>query len=101
MTPDSADNRYKRLHAEGLARVEPELLARLRHRSPQAFKELWPPLLETLHVTKTEVAQKAWELVRTNILAARGLKPRERSIKDAHVLSLGGKVSSDGDASRT
>jgi three-Cys-motif partner protein len=82
------DRRYERLHAADLARVPAELIARLHERSPVKFVDLWPPVLEGLHVRKTEVARAAWGLVQSKAISARGLGPREKTIKDGHWLSL-------------
>ena len=51
-----------------------------------AFGAIWPELLEILHMTRTELAQVAWSLHVAAQLVVTNIRPRERSVKDDHVL---------------
>jgi hypothetical protein len=44
------------------------------------------PILEAHHVTKGEFARLAWDLGKQGIIAVENAKPRERTMRDAHIL---------------
>ncbi len=83
-----ADQRYQLMRARGVAAIEGELATMLARRGPRPFVDIWPALLEQLHVTRSDAAERILELVREGKIVASGLGDHERTIKGAHVLSL-------------
>jgi three-Cys-motif partner protein len=83
------DQRYQALRSMGIAAVEGVLREELAT-GPRPFADVWPVLLERLHVTRSDAARRTFELVREGRVVASALGPRERTIKDPHVVSLFG-----------
>lgn len=81
------DQRYQDMQKAGIDAIA-DTLRTILARGPQSFAEVWPALLEQLHVTRSDAAGRIFELVREGEVVASGLGPRERTIKDAHVLSI-------------
>ena len=86
---NNPDQRYLAMRSMGIAGIE-GVLREVLASGPQPFVDVWPVLLERLHVTRSDAARRAFELVREGKAVASGLGPRERTIKDAHVVSLAG-----------
>jgi hypothetical protein len=84
--PPQTDTHYESLHAQGLREAPMELVARLERSGPARFSDLWPAVLEAHHVTKVELAQLAWDLVKAGRIEIQNAKPRERTVHAAHVL---------------
>ena len=76
------------MRSRGVAGIESELATILSSRGPRPFVDIWPTLLEQLHVTRTDAAERILELVREGKFTASGLGEHDRTIKGAHVLSL-------------
>ncbi len=84
--PRETDTHYESLHVVGLRDAPKELLSRLRRSGPKAFRDLWPEILEAHHVTRGELARLAWGLVQAGEIDVSNMKPRERTVQDAHIL---------------
>ncbi len=84
--PPVTDAHYSSLHDEALRLAPEALLSKLTQPSGVRFGAIWPELLEILHVTRTELAQVAWSLHVAGQLVVTNIRPRERSVKDNHVL---------------
>jgi three-Cys-motif partner protein len=84
--PAATDARYDSLHDEGLREAPKALVARLAAAGPTTFATLWPEVLEANHVTKAELARIAWELAKQGEIDVTNAGPRERTMKDDHVL---------------
>jgi three-Cys-motif partner protein len=80
--------RQEVMRSRGVAAIEGELATILSSRGPRPFVDIWPTLLEQLHVTRNDAAERILELVREGKIVASGLSEHDRTIKGAHVLSL-------------
>lgn len=83
----AVDRAYAVLHDQGRANAGTDILARLQAASAIGFGELWPSLLEEHHITLTDARRIVVELHNLKRLVISGLKPRERTPKDHHVLT--------------
>lgn len=82
-----ADEPYAELRAaaEGVARARiAEALAR---GGPLRFGDLWPAVLCEAHLRLTELRQLVVDMERDGALEVRGRGPRERTVKDEHLLA--------------
>ncbi len=82
------DVRYRRMRDRDLAAALDALRARITALGPLRFEQLWPSLLEENHITRKHLADAVLEEVTAGKLAVHGFQPRERTIKDAHVIAL-------------
>jgi three-Cys-motif partner protein len=81
------DRRYQGFRDAGLHAIDGEIERLLAKRSARPFNELWPTVLEAHHVTKADVARRVCELHRKGRLLVRGLGPREKTVKDEHLVA--------------
>jgi hypothetical protein len=88
LATEQLDRRYDDLRAAGLATIEEELLRQLRAHGQRPFRDLWPAILESLHVTKSDVATEIWRLYRTGIVTLQGVRAKDRTTKDEHLIGL-------------
>jgi three-Cys-motif partner protein len=84
--PPATDAHYDSLHSQGLRDAPRALVARVAVAGEIAFGKLWPQLLEEHHITKGELAQLGWDLFKAGEIVVANDKPRERTMKDGHVL---------------
>ncbi|MCL2723049.1 MAG: three-Cys-motif partner protein TcmP [Polyangiaceae bacterium] len=84
--PPPTDAHYSSLHDEALLVAPSAILSKLSDPAGITFGAIWPDLLEVLHITRTELAQVAWSLHGRGQLIVTNLQPRQRSVKDDHVL---------------
>ena len=84
--PPTTDAHYDSLHDRALRVVPQALLSKLSSTSTVTFGSLWPELLESLHMTRMELGQVAWALHKNGDLVVTNAKPRERTMKDGHLL---------------
>jgi hypothetical protein len=82
------DSHYASLHDQDLARAPRDLLAQVAAVKFAKFGDLWPRLLETHHIRKTELGQIAWDLHKRGELRITNAQPRERTAKDEHILAV-------------
>jgi three-Cys-motif partner protein len=80
--PGYADDQIAAEHA-----VRELLPRRLRRDGPQRFGDLWPRILCVYHLTLGDLRRVVAELRTAGAIEVRGLGPRERSVKDQHVLA--------------
>jgi len=80
--------RYARQRDEDLARVRPMLLEHLGDgQSP--WQEIWPVLLEDLHLTLSELSRACFEVYRAGeLLVSPRPRPKRRTLHDDDLLSL-------------
>lgn len=88
VSPPALDPRYEALHTTGLREAPNDVLARLAS-GPLTFANLWPALLEVHHITQRELSDCILALRKQGRLTV-DLGPRERRVKDEHVLALVG-----------
>jgi hypothetical protein len=82
------DVRYRKMRDRDLAAAVATMRARLAAEGPVSFERLWPPLLEEGHFTKKHLADAILAEKTEGKLIVDGLQPRERTIKDAHVIAI-------------
>jgi hypothetical protein len=87
VAPPLTDTHYASLHAAGLRDAEKDLVSHLASSGPTAFRDLWPPILEAHHITRTELAKLAWNLTKAGTITVSNAKPRERTVRDDHILT--------------
>lgn len=86
------DKVYQEKRDVGLVRIRSEALSALAD-GPLRFDSLWPVLLEKHHVTRRDAEGVVRGLVESGLLADPRHRPRERSIKDGHMLMRRAPVS--------
>jgi three-Cys-motif partner protein len=84
--PPVTDQHYESFHARALEQAPRDVLEYLVQRKSMTFGDLWPELLEVHHLTKTELAQAIWKMHERGEIRIENKQPRERSVKDDHVL---------------
>ena len=82
------DDRYRSMRDRDLAAALSAVRRRLETEGATLFEQLWPPLLEEGHFTKKHLADAVLAEVTAGKLNVRGLQPREKTIKDGHVITL-------------
>lgn len=82
------DARYRTMRDRGLAAALPALRNRIRIEGPLRFDRLWPAILEDSHVTRKHLADVVLREKIAGRLVVQGFLPGERTIKDAHVITL-------------
>ncbi len=78
---------FDRLRRADLEDIEERIVERL-HEGPTQFKDVWPVLLEELHVTLGDVKRAIENLKKAGKVELLDLAPRQRSPKDDTWLSL-------------
>lgn len=84
--PPATDTHYEPLHERALRDAPGALLSKLSPDKPVAFGVLWPGLLESLHLTKRELAHSGWLSHERGEIVIENIQPRERTLKDEHLL---------------
>ena len=82
------DVRYRKMRDRDLDASLATLRTRLAAEGPTSFENLWPSLLEEGHFTKKYLADAVLAEKMAGKLIVRGLQPRERTIKDAHIIAM-------------
>jgi len=82
------DQSYERLHRDGLAAASGDLRAALNARSPRRYLDLWPSILADRHIQKSELNSVVWKMHRNGELRIQGIRPRERTPKDEHLIAI-------------
>ncbi|NRD62268.1 three-Cys-motif partner protein TcmP [Corallococcus exiguus] len=87
---EQEDISYQRLHQTALLQATSDILQNLARKSPQKFGDLWPHILCERHITKSELAQIAFSLVKQNRISIieQEPNPRRRSIKSEDSIEL-------------
>jgi three-Cys-motif partner protein len=78
---------YAEMHERDLRRIEPMLRERLTEHGTR-FVELWPPVLEQLHVRRSDVSRTIMSMRKTGVVVVDGLGQRETTVKDGCVVRL-------------
>jgi hypothetical protein len=87
--PLSLDKRRSvSLREQGLAEMRGLLRTSLSMDGARGFDALWPVILEACHLALSDVKQELWKMRRQGTLLVEGVRPRERSLKDHHLLRL-------------
>src|SRR5690606_37848137 len=80
------------LYADQLQRardgVRENLPRRLERSGPLTFGELWPRILAVYHLTLRDLRQVVLDLEKKGVIEVRNRRPRERTVKDPHVLAV-------------
>ncbi|MBL8741995.1 MAG: three-Cys-motif partner protein TcmP [Myxococcales bacterium] len=84
-TPADVDPSYRSLHDRGLAEAPAQVLEHLTDR-PTPFRQVWPRVLETCHITKRELAACVWALDHSGALRISNKGARQRTTRDEHLL---------------
>jgi three-Cys-motif partner protein len=82
------DVRYRNMRDRDLAAALPPLRARIAAEGPLRFEQIWPSILEENHVTRKHLADAILDEVTAGRLVVQGFLPRERTIKDTHVIAV-------------
>jgi len=83
------DSRYQRMRDGDKTAERAEMVSRVRaRRGSVRFKDLWPELLCEYHISHRALSHVALEEVNAGRLVVRGRGPRDRTIKDGHLLSI-------------
>ena len=80
------DVSYRRMRDADLVAAIGALRRRLVAHGPIAFGDLWPPLLADHHITRKHLADAMAEEANARRLVVVGMRDRERSIKDKHII---------------
>lgn len=83
----SADVRYRKLRDGGLVIARQQVEAALAE-GPKRFLDLWPGVLEVAHIRLRDLSSLLREMANDEQLIIEGMTPREKTIKDHHVLRL-------------
>lgn len=86
--PPPVDGVYAERHGADLGRLPEVLATHLSSSTWRRFGELWPEVLEALHVRKAEVARCAWSACSSGAIQLRSERQRPRSVKDDDWLRL-------------
>jgi hypothetical protein len=86
LSPDK--RRYTSLRERRLADMLTHIHTILATHGTRRFDALWPVILEAFHLTLTDVKQELWKMGQQGVLLIEGVCPRERSVKDHHILRL-------------
>lgn len=84
----ATDPLYEEQHERGLSGAPDELRRRLAATGPRAFRDIWPSVLETHHVTKTELARTAARMVKAGELRCLDVEQPKMTVQDHHRLAL-------------
>lgn len=81
----SEDARYSRNRDRGLQQAR-EIVEDVVSHGPIRFGDVWPTVLEQTHITLQDLKQIIGQLQKEDALIVEGMRPRERTVKDDHVL---------------
>ncbi len=84
--PPEVDRPYEAQHAVDIAGTEADVLSALSGGKPLTFQEIWPLILERRHVTVSELRGLVGAMRAGGRIRIENAGPRERTIKDEHVL---------------
>jgi three-Cys-motif partner protein len=87
-TEGALDKRCRQLRDADLPRALHQVQVILREHGPAAFGQLWPRLLEGYHLTRRFLAETILGEAKHSRLRVSGWTPRDRTLKDEHVISL-------------
>lgn len=87
-TPRPIDTHYEFFHERALEQAPRELRESLIRRGESKFEDLWPEILESHHLTRGELAKLTWQSHKRGEIEIKNRQPRERSVKDEHILTL-------------
>jgi hypothetical protein len=82
------DKRYRQLRDADLPRALHQVRLILQQRGPTIFGEVWPHVLEGHHLTRRFLADAILREAEHSRLQVSGRARRDRTLKDAHVISL-------------
>jgi len=88
LTPPPVDAHFESLHERAIEQAPRNVLNHLAQYGDTKFERLWPQILESHHLTKTKLGELIWQSHKRGEIMIKNTQPRERSIKDDHVLSL-------------
>lgn len=86
--PPPIDSHFESIHDRAVAQAPCDVLNHLAKHGDTKFDRLWPKILESHHVTKTKLAELIWQSHKKGEIAIKNKQPRERSVKDEHILAL-------------
>ena len=81
------DRRYQELRDQGIRELRAELPRHLAAR-PLRYGDLWPRVLEACHLTESDLKGLLWDMRNAGKIVIEGLRAKERSLKDNHVVRL-------------
>jgi three-Cys-motif partner protein len=85
--PPETDTAYSRERTAALAKLQNELPSLLR-RGRVRYRDLWPAVLESNHLTESDLKRLLWRLYKDGTIAIPNRTANERSLKDHHVIEL-------------
>ncbi|MBS2031363.1 MAG: three-Cys-motif partner protein TcmP [Deltaproteobacteria bacterium] len=86
-TAPALDNRYEGLHQDSLDRVKDQVITMVKTKGKIVYRLLWPQMLESNHLSLTDLNKLVFQMHEANELVIEGLRPRERTPKDDYVIS--------------
>lgn len=79
------DIRYRRLRDQGTLAARRQIEATLAD-GPRRFGDIWPSVLESVHLRKRDLAAVILEMSNEGALVVEGKTPRQRTVKDDNLL---------------
>jgi three-Cys-motif partner protein len=86
-TTPVADLSYDRLHGDGLTFAPRDVLD-IVSRAPVPYEVLWAQVLLKRHITLPDLNDVVWRMHRSGEIVIDGLRPKERTPKDNHLIAL-------------
>lgn len=83
------DGRYEMQRSKGMEEAEAEVLRLLELRESVSFGELWPEILQSCHITETNLKKVVTRMEKSGALVVENWGKGERSVKESHRLSVG------------
>jgi len=85
--PEARVRSFEQRRVDDLARIEDEIRALLEN-GERTFGEVWPVVMERLHVRLPETKDAATRLYKSGAIEVVGWKARQRKVKDDNLLRL-------------
>lgn len=87
LAPPATDPRYTAQNEQGRTRAEVEILRLAQINKGISYEKLWPDVLQSCHITKSELKTVVEGLVTARRLTIVNRSKGERTIKDHHILA--------------
>lgn len=86
--PPKESPRYAAQREEGQRQARNLVPTLLRERGPLTYKTIWPIVLQQCHIPEGDLAHLLAELRTDGVVEVEGLRPRERRVKDEHLVRI-------------
>ena len=88
LAPPSRDGAFEAQHIPDLARAEVTVLEALSSGATTKFADLWPGVLESHHIKKSELGAVVWKMFKEDRLLVHNAREHARTVRDDDVLSV-------------